>query len=67
MAATYRGVNLARDIDQYLAAEDCALARYPICCRCGEHIQQETAVRIGKDYYCDDCLDALREQIDLGM
>lgn len=67
MAATYRSMSLAHDIEQYLAAEDRALARYPICCRCGEHIQQETVVRIGNDYYCDECLDALREQIDLEM
>jgi formylmethanofuran dehydrogenase subunit E len=39
------------------------LARLPKCCLCGEHIQQEDAVRIGHAYYCDDCLKDSREEI----
>lgn len=36
----------------------------PVCCLCGEHIWQDTAVRIGNDWYCDECLDDAREGID---
>ena len=40
------------------------LARLPKCCLCGEPIQQEDAVRLGNDWYCDDCLDDSRESIE---
>ena len=33
----------------------------PVCCECGEHIQQEKAVHIAGDWYCDQCLDDHRE------
>ncbi len=41
------------------------LARFPKCTRCGEHIQQEDAVCIDGNYYCDNCLKELREWIEV--
>lgn len=35
----------------------------PKCERCDEPIQQEKAVCIDGKYYCDECLDELRESI----
>ncbi len=35
----------------------------PVCKECDQPIQQETAVCIKGNYYCDDCLDDLRESI----
>ena len=51
------------DFDRYDAEGEEALESLPICVCCGEHIQQEYAVRIVDDYYCDDCLDDMREWI----
>jgi formylmethanofuran dehydrogenase subunit E len=37
----------------------------PECCHCGEPIQQERAVRIDGNWYCDDCLsDYFREVVE---
>lgn len=40
------------------------LENFPLCECCGEPIQQDTAVRINGDWYCDDCLDNLREDTE---
>lgn len=40
------------------------LERLPKCCVCGEPIQQEMAVKIGSDWYCDACLDDFREIVE---
>ena len=39
------------------------LENLPVCECCGEPIQQDTAVRIDGFWYCDDCLEGLRESI----
>jgi len=54
---------LAHDDEQEEQEEQ--LAKLPRCADCGEHIQQESAVNIGGDLYCDSCLDAMRESIDV--
>lgn len=53
--------NLTRDIDCYLAAEDRWREKFPVCACCGEHIQQEMAVKIDSAWYCDECLESMRE------
>lgn len=58
----YRSSNLAHDIHCHLAAEDRWLRNHPICVCCGEHIQQETAVKIDGTWYCDECLESMREE-----
>ena len=35
----------------------------PKCCECREPIQQEDAVRIDGHWYCDECLDLMREPV----
>lgn len=40
------------------------IEKLPLCECCGEPIQQDTAVRINGDWYCDDCLDNLREDTE---
>jgi formylmethanofuran dehydrogenase subunit E len=35
-------------------------ARRPKCYRCGEHIQDETAVEIAGKLICENCIDDLR-------
>lgn len=43
---------VAHDIEQSKK-----LARCPVCCCCGEHIQDEALYDIGGDIYCEDCLN----------
>lgn len=46
----------ANDADRWLEAR-------PVCCQCGEHIQDEDAYEICGDMYCDDCAhDWLQER-----
>ena len=40
------------------------LEKLPCCAECGEHIQQEYAVRIGNSFYCDECLDGMKVPLD---
>ena len=48
----------------YEAEREKRLAHRPVCDRCGEYILQDTAVRIGNAYFCDACLDEMREWIE---
>ena len=36
-------------------------AKLPKCERCGEPIYQYKAVRIGRCWYCDGCMEEMRE------
>ena len=40
------------------------LVRLPLCVKCEEHIQQEDVLCIDGKYYCDNCLENMREPID---
>jgi late competence protein required for DNA uptake (superfamily II DNA/RNA helicase) len=51
------------DFDRHDAEQQRKLEELPCCERCGYHIQQEKAVCIDGDYYCDDCLDEMRKPI----
>ena len=37
----------------------------PECACCGEHIQQESAVKLDDEWFCDDCLNSARRFIDV--
>ena len=52
-----------RDFDRWDAKRQERLDRLPKCAECGHPIQQDDAVCIGNKYYCDECLDNLRESI----
>lgn len=52
-----------KDFERWDREQERALERLPVCECCGEHIQQEDAVRIGGDWYCDECIDGMREEI----
>lgn len=32
------------------------LERRPICCICGDHIQDETMFNVNGDIYCEECM-----------
>lgn len=40
------------------------LEQLPCCECCGEHIQQEDAVKLGDEWFCDDCLRDARTTIE---
>jgi hypothetical protein len=48
--------NPIRDAEAYDREQDAWLARRPICCGCGEHIQNDTLFRIGGQAYCWECV-----------
>lgn len=41
------------------------LAKLPTCERCGNAIQQEWAVCIEGFWYCDDCIEFYRKEIEI--
>lgn len=50
------------DFERYDANRERELRKFPVCCICKEHIQQDYAVRYQDRWICDDCLDELREE-----
>lgn len=40
------------------------LRKRPVCCICGEHIQQEDAVCISDRWICDQCLKEARKWVE---
>lgn len=52
-------MNIPDNIDifnQYDAYQERKLSRLPKCCCCEQPIQQERAVRIDGNWYCDSCI-----------
>ena len=56
--------NPVADFEAWDAEQNEKLAQLPVCVDCGEHIQQETAVFLGGEWYCDSCIDAYRRDVD---
>lgn len=52
------------DFERRDAEQEQWLRRRPRCICCGEHIQDDSAVQIRGDFYCDNCLDGLRVYIE---
>lgn len=40
-----------------------ALLKCPKCCECGEHIQEEKAIKYNGEWYCKDCEEYAWKQI----
>lgn len=36
----------------------------PVCSECGEHIQEETAIRLSAGWVCEDCISAGRHFVE---
>lgn len=60
---TYRTDDPIADFHRWDDEQQKQLEKLPKCKRCNHHIQQEDAVCIDGEYYCDTCLDGLRESI----
>jgi ribosomal protein L37AE/L43A len=55
----------ARDAERYMADLDKKLERRPMCYHCGHHIQADSAFHYNGVWLCDDCIDSLREEIEV--
>lgn len=56
-----------REFERHDYEQQTKLEKFPVCSNCGEHIQQETAVYINGEWYCDDCLSDCRLAIEEDM
>ena len=56
----YRSDDPIADFHHHDAEQTEWLEKRPRCAECHEHIQQEKAVCIQGNFYCDDCLADLR-------
>lgn len=45
------------DFDRYDRQQEEALDKRPVCCYCGEPIQDDFCYEINGEYFCEDCLD----------
>jgi hypothetical protein len=45
----------AGDWDAYMEHCDAMLEKCPVCCKCGQHIQDAYLYRLDGDAYCDEC------------
>ncbi len=52
------------DFNRHEAEQQKKLEQLPVCVDCGEPIQQETAVFLGGEWYCDSCIDAYRMDVE---
>ena len=59
----YRTDDPLADFHRHDAEQHRQLKHLPKCTECGEPIQQDDAVNIHGDWYCDTCLDDMRERI----
>ena len=55
--------DLMFDLLRHERDQEEALNRLPRCSLCGEPIQQEDAVNIDNDWFCDDCLKDSRRDV----
>ena len=47
----------AADWDRHCAEQEAAVAKYPVCADCHEHITDEHLYEINDNLICQDCLD----------
>ena len=52
------------DFERWDREQEKKLEQLPVCVDCGDHIQQETAVFLGGEWYCDSCIDAYRRDVN---
>lgn len=52
-----------RDWENKCRADEKWLKSRPVCAECGEPIQQDDAVCINGEWYCDDCLKHMRKYV----
>lgn len=53
----YRSDDPAADFNRHDADQEAWIARRPVCCYCGEHIQHDHFFLINDEMICPDCLE----------
>jgi late competence protein required for DNA uptake (superfamily II DNA/RNA helicase) len=53
------------DFNRYDREQSRRLEKLPVCYRCDNPIQQERAVCIEGLWYCDDCIEFYRKEIEI--
>ena len=53
------------DFNRWDREQERRRGQLPRCDVCGEHIQQDDAVFLGNEWYCDDCLYKARTAIEI--
>lgn len=53
------------DFNRWDADQQNNLNKLPVCKCCGEHIQQDMAVCLDDNWYCDECLRDARTVIEV--
>lgn len=56
----YYTSNPVADAERYEADQEEAIKKYPVCCCCQEHIQDDYCYRIDGEFYCPSCMDEYR-------
>ena len=52
-----------KDFEEKDQEDSAWLERRPVCCGCGDHIQDDYAYKDGSDWYCDNCKDELADKL----
>lgn len=50
-----------RDAETYAEEMEDRISELPVCCECGEHIQDDCYYDIEGQIYCESCLDKHRQ------
>ena len=53
----YRTNDPDRDFDRWDAEQESALELLPVCCECGERIQDDFCYQINDEVICEECLN----------
>lgn len=49
------------DYDRYCLEQDKLVARLPVCCECGHHIEDDMCWLFGDEPMCDECAERYRK------
>lgn len=50
-----------KDYDAYCREQDRAMEQLPICCECGERIEDEYCYEINDEIICETCMEQYRK------
>ena len=48
--------NPIADAERYAAYMDMQTKKLPVCCKCKNHIQDDTCFKVDDDVYCEGCM-----------
>lgn len=63
---TIRTNDPIKDAENYMKMQERLLQKRPVCVLCGEHIQDEDCYYINHEYYCNDCIEDCKREVEDG-